>query len=66
MMEYCTIQDGAKLLDVSRPTVYKLIKKRKLKRYKVLGRPALKLVEVADLKTKQQSSKNSNGNGNRK
>jgi excisionase family DNA binding protein len=64
MMEYCTIQDGAKLLEVSRPTVYKLIKKKKLKRYKVLGRPALKLVEVADLKTKQ-NSKSSNGNGSK-
>ena len=62
MMEYCTIQDGAKLLGVSRPTVYKRIEERKLKVYTVLGRPALKLSEVAQLKTIEKK-RNSNGNG---
>jgi excisionase family DNA binding protein len=64
MMEYCTIQDGAKLLGVSRPTVYKRIEEGKLKVYAVLGRPALKLSEVSRLKIKRQQK--SNGNGNRK
>ena len=68
-MEYCTIQDGAKLLGVSRPTVYKRIREEKLKVYEVLGRPALKLSEVAKLKlNKRQKSVKSpatNGNGHR-
>jgi excisionase family DNA binding protein len=54
MMEYCTIQDGAKLLGVSRPTIYKRIEQEKLKVYLVLGRPALKLSEVAQLKTQSK------------
>lgn len=63
-MEYCTIQDGAKLLGVSRPTVYKRIKERKLKVYEVLGRPALKLSEVSRLKLTRQA-KSTNGNGHK-
>jgi len=69
MMEYCTIQDGAKLLGVSRPTIYKRIREDKLKVYEVLGRPALKLSEIARLKLnkrqKSPSSKQSNGNGHK-
>jgi excisionase family DNA binding protein len=67
MMEYCTIQDGAKLLGVSRPTVYKRIREDKLKVYEVLGRPALKLSEVAKLKVNKQAKhrKQSNGNGHK-
>jgi excisionase family DNA binding protein len=57
-MEYCTIQDGAKLLGVSRPTVYKRIKEEKLKVYEVLGRPALKLSEVARLKLSKRQKSN--------
>jgi excisionase family DNA binding protein len=70
-MEYCTIQDGAKLLGVSRPTIYKRIKEDKLKVYEVLGRPALKLSEIAKLKLnkRQKSAKQSpthaNGNGHK-
>lgn len=45
-MEYCTIEGAAKILKVSRPTVYKLIKQGRLGRYTVLGRPALRLTEV--------------------
>jgi excisionase family DNA binding protein len=58
MMEYCTIGSGAKILKVSRPTVYKLIAKGQLGRYKVLGRPALKLTEV-----NRVAKKRTNGNG---
>ena len=65
-MEYCTIQDGAKLLGVSRPTVYKRIEEKKLVVYEVLGRPALKLSEIAALKTvRRRKPKKSNGNGHR-
>lgn len=60
MMEYCTIQDGAKLLGVSRPTVYKRIEEGKLRVYEVLGRPALKLSEVSRLKLNKEH-KQSNG-----
>jgi excisionase family DNA binding protein len=70
MMEYCTIQDGAKLLGVSRPTIYKRIREDKLKVYEVLGRPALKLSEIARLKLNKRQkssspSKQSNGNGHK-
>jgi excisionase family DNA binding protein len=66
MMEYCTIQDGAKLLGVSRPTVYKRIKEKKLKVYEVLGRPALKLAEVAQLyKNTSRPTRKFNGNGHK-
>lgn len=64
MMEYCTIQDGARLLGISRPTIYKRIKEEKLKVYEVLGRPALKLSEIARLKLNKQA-KQSNGNGHK-
>jgi excisionase family DNA binding protein len=61
MMEYCTIQDGAKLLGVSRPTIYRRIEEGKLKVYEVLGRPALKLSEVSRLKlNRRQEQSNSN------
>jgi len=45
-MEYCTIQEAAKILNLSRPTVYKMIEDGDLKRYFLLGRPALKLSQV--------------------
>ena len=45
-MTYCTIKEGAAMLNVSRPTVYKLIKDGKLRRYVSMGRPALKVSEV--------------------
>ena len=65
-MEYCTIQDGAKLLGVSRPTVYKRIEEKKLVVYEVLGRPALKLSEIAELKTvRRRKPKKSNGNSHK-
>lgn len=60
MMEYCTIQDGAKLLGVSRPTVYKRIYEGKLKKYEVLGRPALKLSEISRLKLRKEAKSNGN------
>lgn len=64
MMNYCTIEGGARILRVSRPTVYKLIEDGKLGRYTVLGRPALKLTEVNRVaKARRTSSKKSNGNG---
>lgn len=71
MMEYCTIQDGAKLLGISRPTIYKRIDEGKLKVYEVLGRPALKISEVSKLKLNKgarqsrRSSAQSNGNGHK-
>lgn len=61
-IEFCTIKDGARILRVSRPTVYKRIDEGKLGRYVVLGRPALRLSEVNELK---KSSKKSNGNGHK-
>lgn len=60
MEHYCTISVGAKLLKVSRPTVYKLIEDGKLGRYKQMGRPALKRSEVNKL------AKRRNGNGIKK
>jgi excisionase family DNA binding protein len=66
-MEYCTIQDGARLLGISRPTIYKRIDEGKLKVYEVLGRPALKLSEVTRLKLNKRqklSTKQSTTNGN--
>ncbi len=57
-MEFCTIKDGAKILKLSRPTVYKRIEQGRLGVYTVLGRPALKLSEVNELK---KSKKQSNG-----
>lgn len=60
MMEYCTIGGAAKILKVSRPTVYKLIKNGALGRYRMLGRPALKLREV------HRVAEERNGNGKRK
>lgn len=65
MMAYCTIEGGAEILKVSRPTVYKLIEDGKLGRYKVLGRPALKLSEVNKVAKarKAKISSKSNGNG---
>lgn len=65
MLDYCTIQDGAKLLGVSRPTIYKRIAEEKLKVYEVLGRPALKLSEIARLKLNKRQQKKSNGNGHK-
>jgi excisionase family DNA binding protein len=64
MMEYCTIQDGAKLLGVSRPTIYRRIEEGKLKVYEVLGRPALKLSEVSRLKLNRRQEQ-SNGNSHK-
>ena len=61
-IEFCTIKDGAKILKLSRPTVYKRIEQGKLGVYTVLGRPALRLSEVYDLK---KSKKKSNGNGHK-
>ena len=61
-MEFCTISRGAEILRVSRPTVYKEIERGKLGVYTVLGRPALKLSEVQELKA---SKKKSNGNGHK-
>ena len=43
---YCTIQDGAKMLKVTRPTVYRMIRDGELARHKVLGRPALKVAQI--------------------
>jgi excisionase family DNA binding protein len=60
-MEFCTIKDGAKILKVSRPTVYKRIEQGRLGVYTVLGRPALKLSEVNELK----KSKKLNSNGHK-
>ena len=51
-MEYCTIQEAAKILHLSRPTVYKLIEKGKLKRFMLLGRPALNLAQVSQMAKK--------------
>lgn len=56
-MEYCTIQEAAKILNLSRPTVYKLIDEGKLKRYLLLGRPALKLSDVTKLAAKNGDRK---------
>jgi excisionase family DNA binding protein len=61
-IEFCTIKDGAKILRVSRPTVYKRIEQGKLGVYTVLGRPALKLSEVMELK---RLKKKPNGNGHK-
>jgi excisionase family DNA binding protein len=63
MMEYCTIQDGAKLLGISRPTVYKRIEEGKLKVYEVLGRPALKLSELSKLKVTREARRSTKPNG---
>ena len=51
-MEYCTIQEAAKILNLSRPTVYKMIEDGDLDRYLLLGRPALKLSQVNKLRDK--------------
>jgi excisionase family DNA binding protein len=64
MMEYCTIEGGARILKVSRPTVYKLLAEGKLGRYKVLGRPALKLTEVNKVARLRKAHK-SNGNSHK-
>lgn len=64
MMEYVTISDGAGILKVSRPTVYKFISEGKLGVYTVLGRPALKLTEVnrvAKKRAKRSTKSNTNG-----
>jgi len=64
MMEYVTISDGADILKVSRPTVYKFISEGKLGVYTVLGRPALRLNEVNRIaKKRARKVKKSNGNG---
>ena len=55
-MEFCTISRGAEILRVSRPTVYKEIERGKLGVYTVLGRPALKLEEVNELKAAKKKS----------
>lgn len=65
MMEYCTIQDGARLLGVSRPTVYKRIEEGKLKVYEVLGRPALKLSELTRLKLTKEAKRPMKSNGHK-
>jgi excisionase family DNA binding protein len=68
MLDYCTIQDGAKLLGISRPTIYKRIDEGKLKVYEVLGRPALKLSEITRLKLNKRqkpAGRQSNGNGHK-
>lgn len=64
MMDYCTIKGGAAILKVSRPTVYKYISEGKLGVYQVLGRPALKLVEVNRV-ARIRKAKKSNGNGHK-
>jgi excisionase family DNA binding protein len=62
MMEYCTIRDGAKILKISPPTIYKLIAQGKLGRYTVLGRPALKLTEINRIiRAKKRVVTNGNG-----
>lgn len=69
MMEYCTITSGAEILKVSRPTVYKFISEGRLGVYTVLGRPALKLVEVnrvARIRAKRAKKSNGHSNGNGK
>lgn len=64
MMEYVTITSGAEILKVSRPTVYKFISDGKLGVYTVLGRPALKLVEVNRVaRTRAKRVRKPNGNG---
>lgn len=65
MMEYVTISDGAGILKVSRPTVYKFISEGKLGVYTVLGRPALKLTELNRVARKRARKpvKPKNGNG---
>lgn len=63
MLNYCTIENAAIILKVSRPTVYKLIKDGQLGRYTVLGRPALKVSEVNKVARLRKSVK-TNGNGN--
>ena len=61
-MEYCTIQEAAELLAVSRPTVYKMIESGDLERATMLGRPALKKSAVLRLKAKRDKKENgSNG-----
>lgn len=60
-MEYCTIQEAAKILNLSRPTVYKMIEDGTLNRHLALGRPALKLSQVNRLKEKLEGK-----NGHRK
>jgi excisionase family DNA binding protein len=65
MMEYCTIQDGARLLGISRPTIYKRIDEGKLKVYEVLGRPALKLSELSKLKLARQAKRSTKSNGHK-
>ncbi len=57
-MEYCTIQEAAALLNVSRPTVYKMIEEGELDRTTMLGRPALRKTAVLRLKLKRDKKEN--------
>ena len=45
-VNYCTIKQAAKMLRVSRPTVYRMIRDGELKKYHALGRPALDVAQV--------------------
>ena len=44
------------MLNLSRPTVYKMIEDGHLKRYLALGRPALKLADVTRMKSKLEKN----------
>ncbi len=43
---YCTISEAAQIIGVTRPTIYRMIKDGELKRFKMLGRPAIKVTEA--------------------
>lgn len=55
---YCSIQEAAAIIGVSRPTIYRMIEDGELKRETMLGRPALRLSEVK----KRAGRKSTNGN----
>jgi excisionase family DNA binding protein len=46
-VEYVTITKAAEMLDVSRPTVYKMIADGKLRVRKFVGRPAIAITEIS-------------------
>lgn len=54
---YCSIQEAAAILGVSRPTVYRMIETGDLKREVMLGRPALRLSEVKKVAQKSADGK---------
>jgi excisionase family DNA binding protein len=46
-VEYVTITKAAEMLDVSRPTVYKMIADGKLRVRQFVGRPAIAITEIS-------------------